>query len=299
MAGIYAHYICAQAAAEAAMMPELKDSGAYALGSQGPDIMYYYNIIPFRKPGGMHGMGVKVHDENTGAFLRSMANCVNGLEKDYLKAYFYGFLTHYFLDAATHRYVKCRTASSRHHVLLETYVDSQLLASTTGIKRCWKFLKLEDSKIKDISKMLTRVLLEAHGAALDKKVFETSIKTMPVAQKALHDPLGIKLAMAKTFDFFAGRGTVARFIIPSKVKADYMNLSKEKWQLPDGESNDSFVELIDKSAFDAGAAMKTFEKAFDEGGVLKAATALGNISMATGYECRRAIDWPVMPVFDD
>ena len=118
MPGIITHYICGQAAQHAAEPEALKMirpyQHLYNLGTQGPDVFFYYFPGLLKKH--MRDLGLLMHKRCFGAFIGEMASFMldENLPKDIqsvLFSYTSGFLTHYAMDVSAHPYVYFKTGT--------------------------------------------------------------------------------------------------------------------------------------------------------------------------------------------
>ncbi|MDD3220955.1 MAG: hypothetical protein EOM34_06650 [Clostridia bacterium] len=116
-----------------------KNTNAYRMGLQGPDIFYYYlNSYAKKKKNNICNI---LHEKNTGAFIDSMleyASVLDTEDKEICLAYIAGFLCHYALDTHTHPYLHSRMMSDFeenpklcrdpfYYRRLETMMDTLLL----------------------------------------------------------------------------------------------------------------------------------------------------------------------------
>lgn len=94
----------------------------YDMGLQGPDFFYYYN--PFLKTAAGQ-LGKEFHRQSGQAFF---PNACKAASSEAAKAYLYGLLAHYCLDAACHPFInQLVTIGEAEHVALESEFDRYLL----------------------------------------------------------------------------------------------------------------------------------------------------------------------------
>ncbi len=164
MPGFITHYLCAQAVLKS-VSPNVSKAVArygnlYNMGAQGPDIFFYY--LPGLIKKRTKGIGVRMHQENPGAFILNISEEILNLreeDKPLIFAYTAGYLTHYALDAAAHPFVYARSnlrddirkrramRSSVEHRRLETSIDVQMLKLMSGEKpadyKLWQLINAE------------------------------------------------------------------------------------------------------------------------------------------------------------
>ncbi len=115
MSDVLTHKYCADDALKMVYTSELKSIlethyDIYILGSQGPDILFYYNALPWQDDdGGVNELGNMIHDNKVFEFYKYSFDYIKSLDnkyhKDVLTSYMMGFLSHYALDRATHPYI--------------------------------------------------------------------------------------------------------------------------------------------------------------------------------------------------
>ena len=103
----YTHVRTANRAAALAQL-EIAHPAAFACGANGPDIFFCYRAWKSGEKRGenLPELGSRMHDENTGAFLRAL---VKYAATPAQRSYALGFLSHYAADCTVHPYVVCVT----------------------------------------------------------------------------------------------------------------------------------------------------------------------------------------------
>ncbi|MCK5130399.1 MAG: zinc dependent phospholipase C family protein, partial [Clostridiales bacterium] len=109
----------------------IKDNlDAFELGSQGPDILFFYNIINFlnRNTRPNH-LGERMHKERISALFKEiLINTKN--QKGIAIAWSLGFVSHYAVDCTIHPYVYAMsnnddgTTNTTKHLVLESQFDT-------------------------------------------------------------------------------------------------------------------------------------------------------------------------------
>ena len=99
----YTHLRTAHKAAEA-IHYKIQCPAAFAAGANGPDSFFCYEV--WKKRAKRHydlpGLGNRMHEEKTGAFLRSL--CANVKTRPQVE-YALGFLSHYAADTVVHPFI--------------------------------------------------------------------------------------------------------------------------------------------------------------------------------------------------
>ncbi len=169
MPGLITHVLCSHQVSNK-VDDEIKElikkyPSAYYLGSQGPDIFFYY------LPGFLNketlNLGLLLHKRNTNDFLMSLldnAKLYNDERKNVALSYIFGYLTHYGLDSKTHPYIYYKSGfrqkgnlitmvkslrTSLYHRKLDTSIDTLLVKCLThstrsSDKSVWQFFDLSD-----------------------------------------------------------------------------------------------------------------------------------------------------------
>ena len=166
----YTHVRTAHKAAEA-IHYKIQCPVAFAAGANGPDSFFCYEV--WKKRAKRHydlpGLGNRMHEEKTGAFLRSL--CANVKTRPQVE-YALGFLSHYAADTVVHPFIYamckpgCPYAGKGGHGYLEIALDSTLHAEDTGSS----LVPVEDvsplptgAELADITALLHTCLLETYG----------------------------------------------------------------------------------------------------------------------------------------
>jgi hypothetical protein len=138
MPGFLTHYLSGQAIL--ARLPEHLHippafERIFTLGTQGPDIFFYY--APGFLRAKTRGVGSVIHHGDFGPFFMHMTRWAR---HETVFAYLAGFLAHYTLDIAAHPFVNAQTTlesamqTSAAHRHFETVTDVLMLARLKGIK---------------------------------------------------------------------------------------------------------------------------------------------------------------------
>ena len=166
----YTHVRTAAKAA-VAIHYKIQCPAAFAAGANGPDSFFCYEV--WKKRAKRHydlpGLGNRMHEEKTGAFLRSL--CANVKTRPQVE-YTLGFLSHYATDTVVHPFVCAMCEKGQPygkkggHGYLEIALDSTLHAEDTSSS----LVPVEDvsplptgEELADITALLHICLLETYG----------------------------------------------------------------------------------------------------------------------------------------
>ena len=240
-----------------------KHHQAYSLGLQGPDLFFYFlPSYAIHK----NNIGAVAHTEKTNLFLRhlllSRKLFQTRQEQEIAEAYIAGFLGHYTLDTHCHPYVYWKTEfkeknSQYHgrHMGLETEIDTKLLQFYKHLPpsafRQDSTIALSMLQKRTITKILHYVY---HGAYPELGILpitmRTSIRSIQMGTKFVHDPSGKKKAVIETLEkLFLGHPLFSTLIPSSTISihTDPLNLSHQQWKNPWDDSlvsRDSFFDLM-------------------------------------------------------
>jgi len=100
----------------------IANEGAFYLGCQGPDILFFRNYYPWKSAKDSLRLGIEMHHEKVRAlFARGLefVKSYQGRDADELISYFAGFITHYAIDKNAHPFVygKAGKNNNIHHAL--------------------------------------------------------------------------------------------------------------------------------------------------------------------------------------
>ncbi len=286
------------------------NESAAAIGTQGPDILFFHRIIPILMPG-------KSNRKIGSALHRSKAEDIFDAFRDYLKisthkdiakSYIYGFILHYALDRNCHPYVYAYVNKildnnrflhhSSAHNRIEMEMDAFLLHKKLNIENPSDFdsastFHAANKEKEEISELLSYVIKRVLNQDINAKKIYRAIEDTIKLQKLLQDQYDILTAVCKAVEtIFApciGFFKFSSLIKPKgwKKHIKYVNIENSKWNSPyepERTRNESFSELYEKSKEDALALLKGFEKILN--GKAESKNVTNNISFLTGCEVK-------------
>lgn len=130
MPAIYAHLRFGQEAAKRLESPLStvigKYSEAFLLGTQGPDILFYYKPL---KGNDIRRRGTAIHARAGGKVFEELYTLwqEQGGKDDALKAYLCGYLCHFTLDVLCHKYIDDNSSDAVSHGKIESEFDKFIL----------------------------------------------------------------------------------------------------------------------------------------------------------------------------
>ncbi|MCL2603116.1 MAG: zinc dependent phospholipase C family protein [Defluviitaleaceae bacterium] len=314
MPGFLTHYLGGQAVL--ARLPEdtrklIEGDHAriYNLGTQGPDIFFYY--VPGFMRVRSKGIGSDIHEADFGKFFMETARWV---KHETLFAYLAGFLAHYALDTACHPFVFAHTQlkgatsaqESAEHRHFETAVDVLMLARIKGEKpadyKQWELIQAPPKHKQVAAAAFAAAANKVYGdrrrggtgdsALLPRDVYH-AMGHMAQLTRMLHSPKGRR----KKWAAFLEDKTIGARLLSAMVHMqevtdgrDYLNLSRTHWHTPWNPSQGStasFPELFDAGVGEA-VQMVNGLYAYMQGTMprKKLTELIGNRSLSTGMDFR-------------
>lgn len=317
--GLITHYICGEAVF-ALLEGEMKDTinkyrQMYNVGTQGPDIFFYY--LPGLVNKKLTGLGAKMHKGNFKLFMKGMAECIDETGGD-LKtasiAYVCGYLTHYSLDYNTHPYIYYKTGSrsdsepvkslkySVYHRNFETAIDVLMLKLVSGekpsAKKLWELIKISKREAYDVANLIGANISSAYETPVSgKQVYKSFVYMMRLTRL-----LQSKGGKRKKLMEFAEGMTIGEKICSSLIHMeevndgiDYLNISKKPWFMPWDDKkviDSSFTEMFEKAVADSEKMISAFHKFLKkEISIDDFLIITGNYSFATGLEFDDTVDF--------
>ena len=273
----------------------------YALGQQGPDVLFYYPQILKR-----HNIGLMMHNEHTAEFFNSMLHYIESYAKtrrdrELLTVYMAGFLGHYVLDRTVHPYVYAysmkggRLRQHGRHFRLETEIDAYLLKNTKKIQpgffKGGKTLALSPQEEKAVIDLLQYAVFATYRIRLSKSRLKATLRIMRFVHAVLRDKRGIKKRMLCSLE-----ETVLGFPFLSCLIADrdepadrhaLLNLKHRKWHNPwkNGHSSRASVpDMLKRARKEYITVLKEYDGLFEavSGSRESFLNYIGNCSYHTG-----------------
>lgn len=282
MPGLIAHYLCGEEMINSLSNIQLKNlllryRQVFNLGTQGPDIFFYYRVWPWTNNHGVRDIGDTMHEKNVTLFFKEALNyMVNANEniKPMLTAYICGYGCHYSLDSNTHPYIFYRTGEdSAFHRHFETSIDFIMLQRLQNKKpieiKPHNLIKIKDDEALAIGKMYSYILNKVFDINIEESQIVTAIRDMSSVQRALTDKTGIKKKLFKKAPF------ISNMIYPLNINDDIDYLG-----------NSSFIEMFQKSVNESEEiCINLYNDSLRETPLLESQDYVGNRSFTTGENC--------------
>ena len=221
----YTHVRTARQAA-AAIHYKIQCPEAFAAGANGPDSFFCYEVWKPRakRHYDLPGLGNRMHEEKTGAFLYSLCRHVKTRPQ---VEYVLGFLCHYATDTVVHPFVCAMCEPGQPyggkggHGYLEIALDSELHKEDTGDGRV---LAADASplptgeQLADIAALLHTCLLEVYGEDIPVEYLADAFYHTYRVRGLFPSRHGLRKAAFRVVEiFFGGKGFITGHLSPRKL----------------------------------------------------------------------------------
>jgi hypothetical protein len=236
---------------------------------QGPDILFFYNIINLKCGKNVRIFGKYMQKHNTQDFFINLIKYIKEKRLESNKqvmSFLYGFIMHYALDMTIHPFVFYKTGRYNRrdkktykynglHSDMETYIDCYLIHNNEHIKprkfKMYNYYCNVNKFSRPLNNTIDYVFKKTYGKDNMAKIYFDSLKEMKLFLKIFrYDPTGIKKKFYKFLDmifpgYFIKKESLS-YDMDHKTKKHYLNLEKNKWNHPKDENeiyDYSFIEL--------------------------------------------------------
>lgn len=221
----YTHVRTAKKAAEA-IHYKIQCPNAFAAGANGPDSFFCYEV--WKKRAKRHydlpTLGNRMHEENTGAFLRSL--CDHAKTRPQVE-YVLGFLSHYAADTVMHPFIIAMCERGQPygrkggHGYLEIALDSTLHAEDTGSG----LVPVDDvsplptgEELADITALLHTCLLETYSEDIPVEYLADAFWHTYKLRGIFPSKHGVRRAFFWLVEpLFGGRGFITGHVSPRQL----------------------------------------------------------------------------------
>lgn len=242
---------------------------AYLLGSNGPDILFYYNVFPWQDQKlnqKVTEYGHSVHTSNINEFFNTGLDFILKIKDErrqaILLSYFAGHLQHWALDSLAHPFVFYRSgklagATRYHHYRYESMLDSLMILyvkrrqlSDLHAKR---FVDVSDEERRVIASFYQNMLIEVFDIFEENAVIDSAIVSMKSILNYLYDPYNVKMPVIQAYESkFGTPWAFSSHVVSSNIDATYdvLNLKHEEWANPtdiNDTSTQSFIDIYNQS----------------------------------------------------
>jgi hypothetical protein len=313
--GLLTHYLCGKQVLKNIENKEIRilivnSRQLFNLGTQGPDILFYYRLWPWTRSHGVEKIGGIMHSEKVNEFFNKAIQYIiklRGKEKEILTAYLYGYACHYSLDSLVHPYVYYKAGFLRagepsslkytcYHQRFETAIDVLMLDRMFHQKpskiKPHSLITLTNDERELIGSLYEYLLREVYNIQISSIQVSQAIKNMVTAQSFFMDKTELKRKLITGFEnSFSLPPYVSSMIYPENINdnLDYLNLTHSYWCNPWDitiKFTKSFPEMFEYAARVASDIIKTTnDSVYGKGDLLGTLKFIGNRSFSTGMDC--------------
>ena len=311
MPGFITHYICGQAVCKTtnpdiqkAIEPYLQ---FYNIGTQGPDIFFYY--LPGLLRRRLRDVGIQMHKHSFGGFMSNMIDIMMmeqlpPQKRHLLFSYICGFLTHYALDATAHPYVYSKTGVrqkgdkakaikySVNHRKFETAIDVLMLDLMSSKKPCdyklWELIRVDRDPAKIVAGAMSASIRETYLRNVSPKDVNKAMSYMVNITRVIQSGKGRRKRLMELIEnLVIGEHLVSSIIHMQNINdgVDYMNVGHSPWNVPGTEEKtDSFIELYHEAVSEGQLMVDALWRCMN-GEITRdmLTQILGNRSLSTGF----------------
>lgn len=276
--------------------------------SQNTDVLFFYNLLNFKKGKKMREFGYYTQRVKTYEFFSTLINYIKYNNHQYnpqVIAYLYGMLSHYVLDSTIHPYIIYKTGIYKKenkntykynmlHEEVETYIDNYMVAIKENIKpnkfKCYKFCFNNKNLNKELIEVIDFTYKEVFGIDNFSKYYIKSIKQMKFFYRVFrYDPVGIKKLFYNLLDLVCPKSILRKSPLSYKMKSKkkYLNLEHNTWYNPTNKrikSKESVIELYTKSLDKTIKMINEINQFFYYDKKINLEKTIGNLSYVHGLD---------------
>ena len=242
---------------------------AFLLGSNGPDILFYYKVFPWQDQELnkiISDYARVVHTKHINDFYNQALDFIiktkDEERKTVLISYLAGHFLHWSLDSLAHPFVFYRSGELKgrgkfNHYQYESMVDALML---TYVKKkdmkslkAYRFVDVDSYEKRVISSFYQQMLADVFGIYTKPEIISSAITSFKSILRFLYDPRNIVTpVLSKLEDKVSQPGAFTSHIVNSKIDAEFdvLNLKHEVWANPtdiNDTSTTSFIDLYNYS----------------------------------------------------
>jgi len=306
MPGFLSHYIAGQTALNSATSTIhsviSQYERLYNLGTQGPDIFFYY--LPGLLSKRTRKMGEQMHQSNLSAFITHMAKLArkaSSKRRDIIFAYTAGMALHYALDTNAHPYVYALThrdnaskiKNSTNHRKLETAIDTALLKLVSSKAPAdysqWEIINPNQSQMIVAATAASLAIGSVYNRNLTPQDVKQAMRYMVRVTRVMQSRKGRRKKWMGLIENLTIRQPLHSSLIHDQlVKGDFLNQQRKTWKAPwEGFEfcSDSFIDRY-KTAVDEGlqATQMLYDYIYGDTPLKELSQKLGNRSLKTGLQ---------------
>ena len=240
---------------------------AYFLGSNGPDFLFYYRVLPWQNKKGAErliNIGNRLHAQKIDEFYRVAIEVIRSTADRNLKnamiSFLAGHLTHWSLDTIAHPYIFYKTGpiaglTKYWHSRFESNIDTLMVKQVKG----YSLANFNIPQLVDTDMLTKRAVAILYPSIL-QTIFAQEVSAEEIVEciesfhrviKLLNDPYTLKFPFIQFFENLGNiRWSFSCHMVTGVLdsKHDILNLDHATWKHPcdaGKTSNESFLDLYD------------------------------------------------------
>ncbi|MBQ3068727.1 MAG: zinc dependent phospholipase C family protein [Clostridia bacterium] len=282
MPAMITHYLLGKRLLPLSGMPAIPNRDAFLLGTQGPDIFFFFRMYPWQP--GEKGMptGVGLHGVRSSLLvdtLRTLLNEAPAEDRPILKSYILGFLSHYAADRTIHPFVLYwqedlmkqeplyAKSEGPYHYRIESALDTLLLHHDSGeYVTAFSLKSLVPKPDAERDRILAWFYHELLLRVLDKEIPEKQLRKLTGdfrhSMGWMTDRNEWKGKAIRFYERTTKSGAFLSSLLRTKEveRYDYINSEHRVWLKNDNEvSREDFYELCDDTVEVMVSVLKGFE----------------------------------------
>ncbi len=282
MPAMITHYLLGRRMLPLSGLPVIKRQDAFLLGSQGPDLLYFFRAYPWLIGKAGLPLGNALHEVRPSALvdiLREILEETPKEERDIVHSYILGFLCHYTADRLIHPFVSYwqeqlrglrpdyATDDNPYHYYIESALDTLFLRHENGeYVTAFPLTKVMPKKDKALERAIARfyhrLLEKALGKTVSEKQLRRLIPDMRQSMMFMTDSTELKGKLIRFYERMRKKGAWYSALLRTKevTDLDYPNLDHRLWMKgSDNLSKQDFYELCDEVVEEAAKRLVGFE----------------------------------------
>lgn len=286
----------------------LEHRNVFNIGTQGPDIFFYYRIWPWSKTNGIDKIASKFHNSEVSQVFIEAINYIKEAKchKELMTSYILGYASHLALDSITHPYIYYMTGFdgaegfkqkySCYHSRFEKAIDILMLEKELQLNHLELSIKdlisIKPFEANILGAFYESILLNTFQLQLPPKAVSIAISDMLKVYSLLKDKQGYKMSLFKWLEKkLKHTNYVSSNIYPHRLinSLDYLNLEGKSWHPPWDNTivrKESFIELFDRAVSETDTLCRNVYQCLEgEKSIEDVIQIIGNRSYLTGINC--------------
>lgn len=258
---------------------------SYLLGSNGPDILFYYKAFPWedqKDNKAIAAIGSLVHEKHINSFYGKALSFIKQVQdphrKDILTSYLAGHMMHWSLDSIAHPFVFYRSGeiagiSKYWHYRYESMIDALMVTyykrKQLSDLKAKRFVDVSDVERRHIASFYSEMLSQVFDVIVSAEVIDSAIVSFKRLLNFLYDPHNLVTPLLKGVEAVIGDPwAFSSHSVNPRIDAEFdvLNLKKDKWFNPTNlemVSDESFIELYEASVDLGNILISALEEGLD------------------------------------